>query len=50
MLHVAVGSHAVFLSAGIHPIATECLPATAIQLLQAQGLPLPMDYAFPGPA
>jgi hypothetical protein len=49
IVHVAVGSHANYFSAGVHPINPACIPAAAIALLQAHGLPLPADYAFAGP-
>jgi hypothetical protein len=48
IVHVALGSHANYFTAGIHPINTSCIPAAAIAILQAHGLPLPVDYAFPG--
>jgi hypothetical protein len=49
IVHVAVGSHANYFSAGTHPINPACIPAAAIAILQAHGLPLPVDYAFAGP-
>jgi hypothetical protein len=49
IVHVAVGSHANYFSAGTHPIDPACIPAAAIAVLQANGLPLPVDYAFAGP-
>ena len=47
---VAVGSHANYFDAGTHPINVDCIPKPAITLLVAMGLPLPVDYSFPGPA
>jgi hypothetical protein len=49
IVHVAVGSHANYFSAGTHPINPACIPPAAIAVLQAHGLPLPVDYAFTGP-
>jgi len=49
IVHVAVGSHANYFTAGTHPINPSCIPAAAIAVLQAHGLPLPVDYAFAGP-
>jgi hypothetical protein len=49
IVHVAVGSHANYFDAGTHPISVECIPKQAIAILAAVGLPLPVDYAFPGP-
>jgi len=49
IVHVAVGSHANYFSAGTHAINTACIPAAAIAVLRAHGLPLPVDYAFAGP-
>lgn len=49
VVHVAVGSHANYFTAGIHPINPACIPPAAIAVLQAHHLPLPTDYAFAGP-
>jgi hypothetical protein len=49
IVHVAVGSHANYFSAGVFPINPACIPPAAIAVLQARGLPLPADYAFAGP-
>jgi hypothetical protein len=49
IVHVAVGSHANYFTAGTHPINPACIPPAAIAVLQARGLPLPVDYAFTGP-
>lgn len=49
IVHVAVGSHANYFSSGTHSINTACIPPAAIAILQAHGLPLPVDYAFAGP-
>ena len=48
VVHVAVGSHANYFSAGMHALNTACIPPAALAVLQAHGLPLPVDYAFPG--
>jgi len=48
VVHVAIGSHANELAAGIHPINTACLPQQVIDFLRARGLPLPVDYAGEG--
>jgi hypothetical protein len=48
IVHVAVGSHANYFSAGIHPINIACIPPAAVAFLRASGLPLPADYAFDG--
>jgi hypothetical protein len=45
IVYVGSGSHANYLSSGQHAIATSCLPAGAVALLQANGLALPVDYA-----
>ena len=49
VVHVAVGSHANYFSAGTHPIKVACIPSQAVAVLHALGLPLPVDYAFAGP-
>jgi hypothetical protein len=49
LVHVALGSHANYFTAGTHPIAVACIPPQAVAVLQAQHLPLPVDYAFAGP-
>jgi hypothetical protein len=48
VVYVAWGSHANYFGPGTHPIDTSCIPADAIALLQANGLPLPVDYTGPG--
>jgi hypothetical protein len=48
IVHVAAGSHANYFSAGVHPINVACIPPQAIALLQANHLPLPVDYSFGG--
>jgi hypothetical protein len=48
--YVAVGSHATEFGTGDHPIAVECIPPQAIQLLRQQGLALPVDHANAGAA
>jgi hypothetical protein len=49
IVHVAIGSHANYFTAGTHPINVACVPAQAVAILRAMGLPLPVDYAFAGP-
>jgi len=49
IVHVAVGSHANYFTAGTHAINPACIPPAAIAVLRAHGLPLPVDYAFTGP-
>jgi hypothetical protein len=48
MVHVAIGSHANYFTAGVHPIDTRCIPAAALDFFVRAGLPLPVDYAFAG--
>jgi hypothetical protein len=48
--HVAIGSHANLLDAGSHPVATACIPPAALQILQANGLPAPVDRSGAGRA
>jgi hypothetical protein len=49
LVHVAIGSHANYFTAGVHPINTRCIPAAALAILLQMHLPLPVDYAFAGP-
>lgn len=49
IVHVAIGSHANYFTAGTHPINVSCVPPAAVGVLQRNGLPLPVDYAFAGP-
>ena len=49
IVHVAIGSHANYFSAGTHPINVSCVPPAAVAILQRNGLPLPIDFAFAGP-
>jgi hypothetical protein len=49
IVRVAVGSHANYFTPGPHPINVACIPAQAVAILHAIGLPLPVDYAFAGP-
>jgi hypothetical protein len=49
VVHVAVGSHANYFTAGTHPIDVACIPPQAIAILHGLGLSLPVDYAFAGP-
>jgi hypothetical protein len=46
--HVAIGSHANLLDAGSHPVAPACIPPDALAILQANGLPAPVDRAGAG--
>ena len=46
--HVAIGSHANLLDGGSQAVATSCIPAQALQILQANGLPAPVDRAGDG--
>jgi hypothetical protein len=49
VVHVALGSHSNYFTAGTHPINVACIPAQALAILNAMHLPLPVDYAFAGP-
>jgi len=49
VVHVALGSHANYFSAGTHPITAACLPAGVTALFNQNHLPLPVDYALDGP-
>ncbi len=49
VVHVALGSHANYFTAGTHPIAAACLPARAVALFRQAGLPLPADFVTAGP-
>src|SRR5262249_36803859 len=49
LVHVAIGSHANYFTAGVHPINTRCIPAAALAILLQMHLPLPVDSAFAGP-
>jgi hypothetical protein len=48
IVHVALGSHANYFSAGEHPIALACVPPAARAVLTQLILPPPSDFAFPG--
>jgi hypothetical protein len=48
IVHVAIGSHANYFSAGVHPFNVSCIPPAALAFFQQSGLPLPVDYAFGG--
>jgi hypothetical protein len=48
LVHVAIGSHANYFTAGVHPIDTACIPPAAFAFFFRSGLPLPVDYAFDG--
>jgi hypothetical protein len=49
VVHVAIGSHANYFSAGVHPHNLACVPPAALAILRGLGLPPPADYAFAGP-
>ncbi len=46
--HVAIGSHANLLDAGSNPVAPACVPPEALAILQANGLPAPVDRSGTG--
>ena len=46
--HVAIGSHANLFEAGSHPVAAQCIPPAALQILAANGLPAPVDRSGAG--
>jgi hypothetical protein len=48
VVHVAVGSHANYFSAGVHPINLACVPPAALAILAQLHLPAPADFAFDG--
>jgi hypothetical protein len=48
LVHVAIGSHANYFTAGVHPIDTACIPPPALDFFRRARLPLPVDYAFEG--
>jgi hypothetical protein len=48
IVNVAAGSHANYLSAGVHPIQIACIPPPALAFFQASGLPLPVDRSYDG--
>ena len=48
IVYVALGSHANYFAPGPHQLNTRCIPPQALFLLSQAGLPLPVDYAFPG--
>ena len=50
VVHVAIGSHANLFSQGSQPVDPSCIPAQALQILQANGLPAPVDRSGAGPA
>jgi hypothetical protein len=47
VVYVANGSHANLFAPGEHPIAQQCIPPQAIQLLTQYGLPMPGDHSHP---
>ena len=49
VVHVALGSHANYFTAGTHPINLACIPSQAVAILGQLGLPLPVDRANAGP-
>jgi hypothetical protein len=48
VVHVAIGSHANYFSAGVHPIDLACVPPAALAILAQLHLPAPADFAFEG--
>ena len=50
IVYVALGSHANYFAPGTHQLNPACIPPQALFLLSQAGLPLPVDYAFPGGA
>jgi hypothetical protein len=50
IVYVALGSHANYFVPGTHQLNPQCIPPQALALLAQAGLPLPVDYAFPGGA
>jgi hypothetical protein len=48
VVHVAIGSHANYFSAGMHPIDVSCIPPPVQDFFRQSHLPLPMDYALEG--
>ncbi|MDX6548693.1 MAG: hypothetical protein QOG33_2243 [Gaiellales bacterium] len=46
--HVAIGSHANLFDGGSHAVATQCIPPQALAILQANGLPAPVDRSLAG--
>jgi hypothetical protein len=48
IVHVAVGSHGNYFSAGTHAINVACIPSPALAILHALKLAPPVDYAFDG--
>jgi len=49
-VYVALGSHANYLSPGLHELDRACLPAQVIGFFLQAGLPLPADVTAEGPA
>ena len=47
VVHVALGSHANYFTAGTHPINVACIPDPALAILDSLHLPLPLDYTNP---
>src|SRR2546423_85398 len=48
--HVAIGSHANLLDPGDQAVPVACIPPEALQILQASGLPAPVDRSGAGPS
>jgi hypothetical protein len=48
IVHVALGSHSNYFSAGVHPVNLACVPPAALAILSQLGLPPPNDFAFAG--
>jgi hypothetical protein len=49
-VYVALGSHANYFEAGLHPFDRACLPPPVIGFFQQAGLPFPADVAAAGQA
>lgn len=48
VVYVALGSHANYFTAGIHPINLACVPPAALVILGRIGLPPPSDHMLDG--
>jgi len=49
VVYVALGSHANYFEAGVHPINTACVPSQALGILGGLHLPPPADHMVDGP-
>jgi hypothetical protein len=48
IVYVAIGSHANYFGAGLHPLNLACIPPPVQQFFLDHHLPFPVDYAFGG--